>query len=201
VPRWSPDGQRIAFYSNRSGHYEIWTVREDGSGLQRLTHVDGPVVGYPVWSPDGTHLAYTAEGVGTFIIDATKSWEAQTPQPFPMMTDPAGQFVAWSWSPDGSRVAGWNTLNPGLFIYTFESRQYKKVADFGMIPVWLGDARRLLFPRGSSLYLADTQSGRVRELFSIAPLFAGAGAVTKDNRHLYFSVFSTEADIWLMSLE
>ncbi|MGF7473866.1 hypothetical protein WFJ45_24395, partial [Salmonella enterica subsp. enterica serovar Minnesota] len=31
VPRWSPDGSRIAFYSNRSGKYEIWTVKPDGS--------------------------------------------------------------------------------------------------------------------------------------------------------------------------
>jgi len=37
-PVWSPDGKRIAFYSNRSGGpYQIWTINPDGSGLQQLT--------------------------------------------------------------------------------------------------------------------------------------------------------------------
>ena len=35
--RWSPDGQWIAFYLDRTGTYEIWTVRPDGSGLRELT--------------------------------------------------------------------------------------------------------------------------------------------------------------------
>jgi serine/threonine protein kinase len=34
VPRWSPDGKQIAFFSNRSGRPQIWTIRPDGSNLQ-----------------------------------------------------------------------------------------------------------------------------------------------------------------------
>ncbi|MEO6223426.1 MAG: protein kinase, partial [Vicinamibacterales bacterium] len=49
--RWSPDGRRIAFYSDRTGKYEIWVVNRDGGGLQQLTH--SPGAHYPVWSPDG----------------------------------------------------------------------------------------------------------------------------------------------------
>ena len=33
-PHWSPDGSRILFYSNRSGRYEAWTIRPEGSGLR-----------------------------------------------------------------------------------------------------------------------------------------------------------------------
>jgi Tol biopolymer transport system component len=36
-PIWSPDGSQVAFYSNRSGRYEIWTVDRDGSNLRQRT--------------------------------------------------------------------------------------------------------------------------------------------------------------------
>ncbi len=34
--RWSPDGQRIFFYSNRSGAYGVWTIKPDGSDMTRV---------------------------------------------------------------------------------------------------------------------------------------------------------------------
>src|SRR5262249_2286298 len=50
-PRWSPDGQRIAFYSNRGGKYEIWTLRADGSELERAAVTPGRQAYHPIWSP------------------------------------------------------------------------------------------------------------------------------------------------------
>ncbi|MDZ7374470.1 MAG: PDZ domain-containing protein [candidate division KSB1 bacterium] len=58
-PAWSPDGQWIAYVSDRSGEYEIYVKRQDGSGEERrLTH-DGDVWRFaPVWSPDSKRLAF-----------------------------------------------------------------------------------------------------------------------------------------------
>ena len=57
-PRWSPDGMRIAFSSNRTGRYEIWIVDADGSDGQQIT--DGPGnKSWPVWSPDGSRILFT----------------------------------------------------------------------------------------------------------------------------------------------
>jgi Tol biopolymer transport system component len=57
-PRWSPDGSRLAFSSNRTGRYEIWTVAADGSGARQVT--DGPgEKTWPTWSPDGKRILFT----------------------------------------------------------------------------------------------------------------------------------------------
>jgi TolB protein len=36
-PVWSPDGNQIAFYSNRDGDFEIYVVNSDGSNLRQIT--------------------------------------------------------------------------------------------------------------------------------------------------------------------
>jgi len=57
-PAFSPDGGKIAFHSERSGHYEIYSMDIDGSNQNLLTNnADGQAV-RPTWSPDGLMLAF-----------------------------------------------------------------------------------------------------------------------------------------------
>jgi TolB protein len=62
-PDWSPDGQWIAFASDRSGDFEIWVVRADGSGLKQVTSGPGTKT-WPAWSPDGKKILYTRSHEG-----------------------------------------------------------------------------------------------------------------------------------------
>lgn len=55
---YSPDGQRIAFSSNRGGSREIWVADGSGEHAQALTHFGGPISGTARWSPDGRELAF-----------------------------------------------------------------------------------------------------------------------------------------------
>jgi len=45
APEFSPDGKKIVFESDRSGTMEIWTCKRDGSGLNQLTNLGGPLYG------------------------------------------------------------------------------------------------------------------------------------------------------------
>jgi len=57
VPRWSPDGSRLLFISNRSGKKQLYVIERRGGEARQLTTVDGGV-SQPVWSPDGRHIAF-----------------------------------------------------------------------------------------------------------------------------------------------
>ena len=57
APAWSPDGRRLAFWSNRDGQGDIYVVAREGGGLQRLTTGSGLVGTVTLaWSPDGRQL-------------------------------------------------------------------------------------------------------------------------------------------------
>ncbi len=199
-PRWSPDGKRIAFFSDRSGKWAIWTINSDGSGLQQLTYTSG-ISSNPVWSPDGTRLAYRYADGSPSIVEVGKPWQEQSPQRLPATSD-WNYWWPWSWSRDGRKLAGMRPAVPGIVVYSLESQRYEKLTDFGSNPVWLSDGRRLLFQQQSKLYLIDSESKKLHEVLSVAPHNFGVGVtLPRDDRLIYFSLVTVEADIWLMTLE
>ena len=55
-PRFSPDGRRIAFTSDRGGGDNIWIMNADGSDKKQLTKEDFRLLNQPSWSPDGQYI-------------------------------------------------------------------------------------------------------------------------------------------------
>jgi Tol biopolymer transport system component len=71
--RVSPDGERVAFFSNRDGTQELWVSGVDGSNLHRLTHLGRGNACFAAWSPDGQKIAFNS-GHGTGNIGVKAIW-------------------------------------------------------------------------------------------------------------------------------
>ncbi|MCX6633421.1 MAG: protein kinase, partial [Candidatus Solibacter sp.] len=202
-PRWSPDSKQSAFFSTRSGDWEIWTTDPNGSEFRQITNLAGNNVAWPVWSADGKHLAYTLFGLNTFLIETGKPWSAQAPQKLPPFPGERQMFNGWHWSPDGTMLAGFLNRDDGIALYSLASRSFRRLTGHGADPVWLSDNRRLVFLDRGKIHLVDSASGSTREILSVMPeeIARRGFAVSPDDRHIYFSVSTTEADLWMVEFE
>ena len=60
MPRWSPDGERIAFLSNRSGSNQLWSIAVSGGEAAQLTDLPEPVTSF-AWSTNGERIAFISK--------------------------------------------------------------------------------------------------------------------------------------------
>lgn len=208
APRWSPDGRRIAYFSDLTGKYEIWTINADGSDRQQLTfsRKDQPGFLDPAWSRDGTRILFSYRGgSGSFIMDLSRPFQNQELFTFPLLPETGTIFSAFSWSPDSRKIAGtmWarNKEVPGIWLYEIASGKYEHISKEGAGPVWMPDNRRVIYVHRGKLYVTDSLAKAPREI-SVTPAgLADNPTLSADGRYLYYSVDENEESIWLISLK
>src|SRR6266705_2159793 len=76
-PRWSPDGEKLAFVSARDGEDQIWTIDVSSGALKKVSSISTGA-GDPVWSPDGKWLAFASDIYPECDTDACNKKRAES---------------------------------------------------------------------------------------------------------------------------
>ncbi|MFZ5478015.1 MAG: amidohydrolase family protein [Myxococcota bacterium] len=72
-PRFDPDGERLAFASDRGGNEQIWVMNADGTGARQVTDEDEARLTEPMW--DGDWIVARKRTVDTRSIGVTELWQ------------------------------------------------------------------------------------------------------------------------------
>lgn len=99
-PAWSLDSRTVLFESTLDGKFAIYTIKVDGSGLQRLT-VDTANNEQPSWSRDGRRIVFSSDRAGhldLYVMNADGSGQTR------LTTTSGGGYYQSSFSPDGNWI-------------------------------------------------------------------------------------------------
>jgi len=165
-PAPSPDGEHIAFASNRLGYWDLYLMSLSDGELTRLT--DTPQYeGAPTWSPDGTYIAYE-----TYIDDnleiAVGAADDPTKGVIRLTTSPAADHSP-AWAPGGRQIAF--ISNGDVFLADLDKpneQRFQNISNTPLAseshPVWSPDGKHLAWATQSQsigrsgIYLWDSVS-------------------------------------------
>lgn len=97
MPRWSPDGQWLAFICQQGGYDDLWRIRPDGSELEQVTRLGLDIASF-AWSPDGKLIALTVMRMGALDLGF---WDLAARQ-YVELRRGLGAHANPNWAPDGS---------------------------------------------------------------------------------------------------
>ena len=204
APAWSPDGHRLAFYSDRSGKYDVWAMRPDGSNLERLTE-STMQPNFPTWSPDGKRLSFwTVQKPWWQIVDVSHPPVSLPTESLPQI-DAGTSFWPMSWSPDGARLAGLATradgTNVGAAVYELATQRFTVFAASALMwasSVWMPDSERFLMRDDRGISIVNMRTKMTRLLVPVGGYAVGHSVgVTNDGRWITYTETGTEGEIWL----
>jgi len=199
-PSWSPDGQTIAFSSDRRDEgSDIYVMRADGGPATQLT--DQPTSdSRQKWSPDGaTMLFQSNRGFGWDLRLMSAEGEKRQGEAVKLTDHPARDSEG-DWSPDGTRIVFSSDRDDGdMDIYTMDldTGVVSRLTEFpgdDTWPAWSPDGRHIAFTseRGPhfGLYVMDPDGQDVRALSQpVGPghRYDGGPSWSPDSRRIAFS--------------
>ena len=190
-PRFSPDGKRIAFTSDRDGLTNIWTARIDGTDLRQISKEKERDVANPAWTPDGQYLVarkhfrntrslgsgemwlyHIGGGSGLKLTDR-RNWEQNATEPI-VSNDGRYVYFTEDVSPGGGFQYNRDAHGQIYVVQRFDRQTGSRSTSIGgsgsaLRPQLSPDGNTMAFVRRvglkSVLWLRDMDSGRERPLW------------------------------------
>ncbi|MEO8055573.1 MAG: hypothetical protein ABI768_10475, partial [Acidobacteriota bacterium] len=198
--RWAPDGQRVFFYSNRSGAYGVWTIKPDGSDMTRVSALPDASWAAPVPSPDGALIALGRPSTGHVVVlplapAAAGAGEAPAP-----LLEIEGKW-AWDWSPDGRQmlVSRRGAVSAsGVLLCGVPGGQCELLAPNAEQGRFFPDGRHVGTVERGEIHVLDLATRASCVLVAAkadAPITRFC--ISRDGRALYFLHDVSEGDIWV----
>jgi Tol biopolymer transport system component len=164
-PRWSRDGEKIAYVVNRNSSKEVWVMRKD----QTDTHAVATGVGCATtlvllsWSPTGDRIVGDCRGNNQFVINVADNT-------YYSLTQRWGRLVeAPDWSPVGDKLL--YVRYPNAYVANLDGSGETLVLSSAKDVAWSPDGTRIAFARfldasygRSAIFLANADGSGVRQL-------------------------------------
>jgi tricorn protease len=156
-PRWSPDGKTLAYWSDRSGEYELTLRSADGVGAERKVTSLGAGFRYPPhWSPDSKKIAFIDQAMRIHVYDDATGKVTDVDRSPDWIADGGLQSFRFRWSPDSrwiayARPAG--TSNNAIFLYDTKNATLTQATSG-----YLNDTTPAFDPEGKYLFYTSDRA-------------------------------------------
>jgi serine/threonine protein kinase/Tol biopolymer transport system component len=145
LPRWSPDGQQLAFFGHPPGEPSHIYVIPAAGGVPELVYRRETNLADPSWSPDGRSLlfgenALSNQGSAVYLLDMKTRNASKLPG--------SDGLFSPRWSPNGRYVVAITLDSLRFMLFDFTTRQWTELAQakgFMGFPNWSRDGRSLYF--------------------------------------------------------
>ena len=197
-PNWSPDGNHLAFVSERSGESQLYLADAAGGNLTQLTQTSG-VKSDPTWSPDGNRIAFI---LSESEIGALYEVDAQGTREQPLGNLGVGSVATFAWSPNGKQLLFDARQNGENRVYRIEAdgTGLQRLTDFETSqPTWSPEGERAAVAAEGGIYTLNQDGG---DRLRLTTFKAWAPAWAPDGRRIAFladrGVQGARPDLWLM---
>jgi len=129
-PQISPDGKWIAFFSDKTGEYQLYMQSAEGGEWIQLTTKLDKFIYHLLWSPDGKKILFGNKEFAIFYVDVDSKKLVEVDRSNQLKNDEFyWEQSDYSWSPDSKWITySFTNFNRNNVIYIYNLDQKKKYA-------------------------------------------------------------------------